>query len=185
LILSFIYINRLVSKNYKFMLTSDNVHKMILTSVLVAAKFYDDHHHRNGYFGKVGGVSKKEMKMLEMIFLQKIKFELSVDKNLYDKYRRNIDQGILVKQYQKSQYSCKSTQGAFRVQAFGSKQINESLSVSMRKSQNTQCTKYFSQLNRYESRRRNVVFPRKLNVRDQRKDFETSTICHNIVINCH
>lgn len=185
MILSFIYINRLVSKNYKFMLTSDNVHKMILTSVLVAAKFYDDHHHRNGFFGKVGGVSKKEMKMLEMEFLQKIKFELFVDKNLYDEYRRNIDQAILVKHYQKSRYSCKSTEGAFRVQAFGSKQVNESLSVSMRKSQNSQCTKYFSPMNCYESRRRNTVIPRRLNVRDQRNDFETCTRCHKIVINCH
>jgi len=172
LILSLIYVDRLIAQNCKFMVTSDNVHKVILTSVLVAVKFYDDYHQKNGFFGKVGCVSKQEMKKLERIFSFKIKFDLFVNKNLYNFYRRGLDQAILEKQNRISESSLKSTKESDHVQEFESKQVTDNLTETMIKAQNLQCTKPFSFLKYFESRRRGVAISKMLSAQEQKNYLE-------------
>lgn len=121
LIFSLIYIDRLIANNAKFMVTSFNVHGLILTSILVAVKFYDDHHYKNTHFGKVGGISCKEMKRLEMIFLHEIKFELFVSKNIYKRYLKSLDEAI--KRASKPNSPVEAKKGKIPVQAFSSKLI--------------------------------------------------------------
>jgi len=62
------------------------VHRLILTSILVAVKFFDDKYYSNAFFGKVGGVSSKEVNRLEISFLRGIQFHLFVDTNVYKQY---------------------------------------------------------------------------------------------------
>eukprot|EP00494_Astrolonche_serrata_P022670 UN22927 len=55
-VLALIYIDRLIQCNPAFLVNSLNVHRIIITSVMLAAKFFDDHYYNNAYYGKVGGV---------------------------------------------------------------------------------------------------------------------------------
>jgi len=91
LIFSLIYIDRLIT-NYesRFMVTALNVHRLFLSSILVAVKFYDDHYYDNVFFSKVGGVSRKELNMLETEFLFLINFDLSVDRHVYARYSKRL-----------------------------------------------------------------------------------------------
>ncbi|XP_057960495.1 cyclin-U4-1 [Malania oleifera] len=67
-------------------LTSLNVHRFLITSVMVAAKFMDDECYNNAYYAKVGGVSTEEMNRLEMEFLFGLDFKLFVGLDTFDVY---------------------------------------------------------------------------------------------------
>jgi len=91
LIFSLIYIDRLIiSGNSRFIVTSLNVHRMLLASVLVAVKFYDDQYFNNKFFSKVGGISVDELNVLETEFLFLINFNLFVDVDLYELYHKRL-----------------------------------------------------------------------------------------------
>ena len=56
---------------------------MFLTSILIAIKYLDDIYYKNEYYAKVGGVSKDELNLLEIVFLDMIEFELYVPSSVY------------------------------------------------------------------------------------------------------
>jgi len=88
-ILALIYIDRLIQGN-NFLLTELNVHRVIITSILLAAKFFDDAYYNNAYYAKVGGVLVSEMNRLEVEFLFRINFSLHVSPELYSKYHAEL-----------------------------------------------------------------------------------------------
>lgn len=90
-ILALIYIDRLIQRN-NFLLTELNVHRVVITAVLLAAKFFDDAYYNNAYYAKVGGVLVEEMNNLECQFLFKIDFSLRVLPEVFDKYSAELIQ---------------------------------------------------------------------------------------------
>ena len=88
-ILALIYIDRLIQGN-NFLLTELNVHRVVITAVLLAAKFFDDAYYNNAYYAKVGGVLVCEMNGLEVDFLFRINFSLHVTPDLFQKYRDEL-----------------------------------------------------------------------------------------------
>lgn len=85
-IMALIYIDRLIQRN-NFLLTELNVHRVIVTAILLAAKFFDDAYYNNAYYAKVGGVLVSEMNGLEVDFLFRINFSLHVTPELFEQYR--------------------------------------------------------------------------------------------------
>ena len=69
------------------MLDPLNVHRLLVTSVMLAAKFFDDHYLDNQHYAAVGGVPKGEMNILELEFLFLLEFNLHVTQADYDMYR--------------------------------------------------------------------------------------------------
>ena len=51
-VLALVYIDRLIQRN-NILLTGLNVHRIIITAVMLAAKFFDDHYFNNSYYAKV------------------------------------------------------------------------------------------------------------------------------------
>lgn len=88
-IMALIYIDRLIQRN-NFLLTELNVHRVVITSVLLAAKFFDDAYYNNAYYAKVGGVLVSEMNSLEVEFLFRVNFSLHVSPDLYSKYHAEL-----------------------------------------------------------------------------------------------
>mmetsp|Transcript_15003 Transcript_15003/g.30901 ORF Transcript_15003/g.30901 Transcript_15003/m.30901 type:complete len:284 (-) Transcript_15003:465-1316(-) len=88
-ILALIYIDRLIQRN-NFLLTELNVHRVVITSIMLAAKFFDDQYFNNAYYAKVGGVPATEMNSLEVEFLFRINFSLHVTPELYNKYHSEL-----------------------------------------------------------------------------------------------
>jgi hypothetical protein len=52
-VVAYAYIDRLIQLNSGFRITSQNVHRLLITSVMVAAKFLDDINYNNAYYAKV------------------------------------------------------------------------------------------------------------------------------------
>nr|XP_043637721.1 cyclin-P3-1 isoform X1 [Erigeron canadensis] len=84
-IVAHIYIQRLIQSE-NIMLTSLTVHRLLITSILLATKFIDEAFYNNAYYAKVGGVTTAEMNRLEMKFLFAINFQLHVNLNTFRKY---------------------------------------------------------------------------------------------------
>ncbi|OMP05071.1 Cyclin P/U [Corchorus olitorius] len=84
-VIAYIYVDRFVQQT-NVHLTSLNVHRLLITSVMVAAKFIDDAYFNNAYYARVGGVSTSEMNRLEMKFLFSLDFRLQVSVNTFQRY---------------------------------------------------------------------------------------------------
>ena len=88
-VLALIYIDRLIQRN-NFLLTNLNVHRVVITAILLAAKFFDDAYYNNAYYAKIGGVLVSEMNGLEVDFLFRINFSLHVTPEEYKKYQAEL-----------------------------------------------------------------------------------------------
>lgn len=84
-IIALIYIDRII-QNSDFILNSLSVHRMLITSVMLATKFFDDETFNNLYYAKVGGLQVLEVNQLENKFLSLIKFSLTIRSDLFDRY---------------------------------------------------------------------------------------------------
>ena len=85
LVLIFIYIDQLCDMN-NVDLTFYNIHKLILSSLVIAAKYNEDKYLSNQFFAKIGGITKKEIDILEYQFLTLINFSLYINDEIYHKY---------------------------------------------------------------------------------------------------
>jgi len=88
-VLALIYIDRLISKN-NFLLTDLNVHRVLITAVMLAAKFFDDAYYNNAYYAKVGGIAVSELNILEVEFLFRIHFQLHCASDTYRQYHSEL-----------------------------------------------------------------------------------------------
>ncbi|GAB2281253.1 hypothetical protein Dimus_015858 [Dionaea muscipula] len=92
-IVAYIYVDRYLQLNDAH-LTSLNVHRLLITSIMVAAKFIDDAFYNNAYYAKVGGVGTVEMNKLEIKFLFSIDFRLKVTVETFRKYCSRLENEI-------------------------------------------------------------------------------------------
>lgn len=90
-VLAMIYIDRLVRLyDGKVVLCSLNIHRILVTAVMISAKFFDDVYYSNSFYAKIGGLSLEEMNVLESHFLHLIKYDLYVSPREYERYRHNV-----------------------------------------------------------------------------------------------
>ncbi|CBK20800.2 uncharacterized protein [Blastocystis hominis] len=88
-LLSLIYINRVIRIN-RFIINTYSVHRLILTSMMVAAKYFDDVYYTNTFYAEVGGISVNEINNLEVDFLCRIGFNLFVSTEEFRQYYKDI-----------------------------------------------------------------------------------------------
>ncbi|KDO30023.1 hypothetical protein SPRG_05213 [Saprolegnia parasitica CBS 223.65] len=88
-VLALIYIDRL-HQMQGFVMTELNVHRVIITAIVLAAKFFDDQYFNNAYYAKVGGVPGSEMNELEVEFLLLTNFSLHVTSEAYSRYYNEL-----------------------------------------------------------------------------------------------
>jgi len=88
-VISLIYIDRMIEA-CNVVLTSLNVHRLLITSIMLSAKFLDDLFYNNAFYAKLGGVTVSELNSLEIEFLQKIHFSLYVSPESYNKYLQEL-----------------------------------------------------------------------------------------------
>lgn len=89
-ILALIYMDQVVQFNPDFLICSLNVHRLLITSIMLASKFFDDVYYNNAYYARVGGISNSEVNSLEMEMLRMISFSLFVEPEAYERYRGSL-----------------------------------------------------------------------------------------------
>jgi hypothetical protein len=89
-VLALVYIDRIIQQNPTFVVNSLNIHRLLITSVMLAAKFFDDQYFNNAYYARVGGVPPLEMNSLEVEFLFMTNFSLFVTTETYKQYYQEL-----------------------------------------------------------------------------------------------
>jgi hypothetical protein len=90
-VLALVYIDRIIKSNQTaFVVNSLSIHRLLITSVMVAAKFFDDQYFNNSYYAKVGGLSTEEINRLEVDFLFMNGFSLSVTTEIFRQYHNEL-----------------------------------------------------------------------------------------------
>jgi len=92
-IFALIYIDRLIS-NTGGRITLHNVHRLLITSIMLAAKGRDDKYYSNAYYSTLGGVTNTELNKLEVAFLSLINFDLYVSNEVFTRYRAELIHSI-------------------------------------------------------------------------------------------
>lgn len=86
LIVALILLDRMQKRHDEVLITSQNVHRLLITGVLLAAKTSDDVQPKQRYFSDLGGISLKEMNALESNFLKLLNFEAYVSPEQFEEY---------------------------------------------------------------------------------------------------
>lgn len=89
LIAMLILIDRLC-KTHSFRLNFSNVHKIILSSLVISIKFNEDEYFDNKFYAEVGGVTLNELNDLEYYFLKLIDFKVYIEEAEYCRYYKNL-----------------------------------------------------------------------------------------------
>src|SRR3989338_2796845 len=82
--------DRLVQSNPNFVISSFSIHRLLITSIMVAAKFFDDKFYNNEYYAKIGGIQKEEINKLEIEFLYMINFSLHFQPPEFEQYKEEF-----------------------------------------------------------------------------------------------
>ncbi|CAK75419.1 unnamed protein product (macronuclear) [Paramecium tetraurelia] len=97
IVIALIYLDRLQEKHPYFVLNSKCIHRypfqfirFLLISIVIAIKFQDDEYYKNEYYAKVGGVSTKEILVLELEFLELMDHQLFISDHDYLMYEKKL-----------------------------------------------------------------------------------------------
>ncbi|ESW11670.1 hypothetical protein PHAVU_008G049600 [Phaseolus vulgaris] len=95
-IVAYVYLDRFTQRQPSLPINSFNVHRLLITSVMVAAKFMDDLYYNNAYYAKVGGITTIEMNFLEVDFLFGLGFHLNVTPGTFQAYCAHLQREMLL-----------------------------------------------------------------------------------------
>lgn len=74
-----VLLQRLADKDSRLALTSLNIHRLLITAVMISAKFNDHAWFSSSFYAQVGGIpSIQEMNALELVMLKLLDFRVSV-----------------------------------------------------------------------------------------------------------
>ncbi|XP_014500042.1 cyclin-U1-1 [Vigna radiata var. radiata] len=95
-VVGYVYIDRLTHRHPDSLVTSLNVHRLLVTSVMVASKMLDDEHYNNGVYARVGGVSNAELNKLELELLFLLDFRVVVSSGVFESYCFHLEKEMAV-----------------------------------------------------------------------------------------
>ncbi|PSS14429.1 Cyclin-U1-1 like [Actinidia chinensis var. chinensis] len=94
-VVGYVYIDRLVHKHPNSLVVSLNVHRLLVTSIMVASKMLDDVHFNNAFYARVGGVSNSELNRLELELLFLLDFGVTVSSRVFESYCMHLEKEML------------------------------------------------------------------------------------------
>jgi len=90
LLAGLVYIDRVGKMRPAFVVSPLNVHRVVLASLVLAAKFWDDRYYTNRRYAEVGGVRLQVMNSLEREFLRLIRWRLTISPEEFQIYQNII-----------------------------------------------------------------------------------------------
>ncbi|KZV47336.1 hypothetical protein F511_30156 [Dorcoceras hygrometricum] len=108
-VVAYVYIDRICYLYPEFRIGSRNVHRLLVTTIMVASKYVEDMNYRNSYFARVGGLTTNEMNTLEFEFLFLMRFKLHVNVSVFESYCSHLEREVSIGggyQIEKTLISC-------------------------------------------------------------------------------
>ncbi|KAE8715237.1 Cyclin-U2-1 [Hibiscus syriacus] len=95
-VVAYVYIDRFCQANPGFRITPKNVHRLLITTIMVASKYVEDMNYRNSYFAQVGGLTTKELNTLEVELLFMMGFKLHVNVSVFQSYCSHLEREVSI-----------------------------------------------------------------------------------------
>ncbi|CAN8318604.1 unnamed protein product [Cochlearia groenlandica] len=95
-VVAYVYIDRFCHNNQGFRISLTNVHRLLITTIMIASKYVEDLNYRNSYFAKVGGLETEELNKLEIEFLFLMGFKLHVNVSVFDSYCCHLEREVSI-----------------------------------------------------------------------------------------
>ncbi|MFS8022813.1 putative cyclin PHO80, Cyclin-like superfamily [Helianthus anomalus] len=95
-VIAYVYIDRFCSVLPEFRITGRNVHRLLITTIMVASKYVEDMNYRNSYFARVGGITTEEMNTLEFEFLFLMNFRMHVNVSVFESYCCHLEREVSI-----------------------------------------------------------------------------------------
>ncbi|CAL5401257.1 unnamed protein product [Camellia sinensis] len=95
-VVAYVYIDRFCEAHPEFRINACNVHRLLITTIMLASKYVEDMNYRNSYFARVGGLTTNEMNQLELDFLFLIGFKLHVNVSVFESYCCHLEREVSV-----------------------------------------------------------------------------------------
>ncbi|CAI9765164.1 unnamed protein product [Fraxinus pennsylvanica] len=95
-VVAYVYIDRFCQLHPEFRIGVRNVHRLLITTIMLASKYVEDMNYRNSYFARVGGLTSKEMNKLEVEFLFLMKFKFHVNVSVFESYCCHLEREVSI-----------------------------------------------------------------------------------------
>ncbi|MFS7942551.1 putative cyclin PHO80, Cyclin-like superfamily [Helianthus anomalus] len=95
-VVAYVYIDRFCRSQPEFRITAWSVHRLLITTIMVASKYVEDMNYRNSYFARVGGITTKEMNKLELDFLFLMNFKMHVNVCVFESYCCHLEREVSI-----------------------------------------------------------------------------------------
>ncbi|KAJ4839819.1 Cyclin-U2-2 [Turnera subulata] len=95
-VVAYVYIDRFCQANPGFRISARNVHRLLITTIMVASKYVEDMNYRNSYFARVGGLTTTELNNLELEFLFLMGFKLHVNVSVFESYCCHLEREVSI-----------------------------------------------------------------------------------------
>lgn len=89
LVISLVYLERLCKE--KIFLNEYNIHRILLLCVIMAYKYNEDSKCNKEYLSKIGGISEKEISLLEHEFFDFIDYKFFIEDEEFKKYEKLLN----------------------------------------------------------------------------------------------
>jgi hypothetical protein len=99
-VVALIYIDRLITKNSDLFISEMTAKSLLHTALTLSTKFLMDRYEKNTIFYAVGGLSKRQMKKMQDLFLDLIDFHLYIDDGEFTRYMSRLKTMIAFKYHQ-------------------------------------------------------------------------------------
>ncbi|XP_057742265.1 cyclin-U2-1-like [Arachis stenosperma] len=95
-VVAYVYIDRFCQNNPSFRINARNVHRLLITTIMMASKYVEDMNYRNSYFARVGGLTTNELNKLEVEFLFLMGFKLHVNVSVFESYCCHLEREVSI-----------------------------------------------------------------------------------------
>lgn len=93
-VIALVYIDRIGKRHTSMAVCELTVHRLLVIALMIAAKFHDDMFYSNRHYGKAGGLTIREVNLLEAVMLRALDFRVNVSVEEYQLYFGLVCQAI-------------------------------------------------------------------------------------------
>ena len=103
LIVAYLYIIKLI-KNENFILSINNIYRLLLGSVVLAKKVLEDLKYNNSYYCEIGGISLQEFNKIEFSLFVRLNYEVNPKIEEIENVYKNIIDSLPQSKYRQYYY---------------------------------------------------------------------------------
>ena len=90
-ILALVLIDRIQESHEDFYMTYRNAHRLVITAIVVATKYYDDFYFKNSFYAKLGGIQTQVLNEMEEEFLHMLNYNCFIRESTLKSYLERLE----------------------------------------------------------------------------------------------